>query len=95
LDPAFEMKGGIDKNTFICIVVLQALGTGLDHSRAIIQRDMSSSSSSSPYTVDHLTKFLEQEYQRGAKTDVIALAAQISSKGKQLETPGSSSSPTL
>lgn len=54
LDRAFEMKGGIDKNTFICIVVLQALGSGLDHSRAIIQRDMSSTSPSSPYTVDHL-----------------------------------------
>jgi len=90
LDRAFEMKGGIDKNTFICIVVLQALGSGLDHSRAIIQRDMSSASSSSPYTVDHLLRFLEQEYQmllgdkqRGAKTDAIALAAQVSSKGKQ------------
>ena len=90
LNRAFEMQGGIDKNTFICIVALQAMGTGLDHSRAIVQRDMSSASSSSPYTPDHLIKFLEQEYQmlmgekqRNSKGDAIALAAQSSSKGKQ------------
>ena len=90
LNRAFEMQNGIDKDTFICIVTLQALGTGLDHSRAIIQRDMSSSSKSSPYTPDNLIKFMEQEYQmlmgdkqRCAKSDTIALAAQTSSKGKQ------------
>ena len=93
LNRAFEMKGGIDKNTFICIVALQALGVGLDHSRAIIQRDMSSSSPSSPYTPDHFIKFMEQEYQmlmgekqRGTNSDAIALAAQGSAKGKQMPT---------
>ena len=90
LNRAFEMQGGIDKDTFICIVALQALGTGLDYSRAIIQRDMSSASPSSPYNPDHLIKFLEQEYQMlmgekqcNIKGDAIALAAQSSSKGKQ------------
>ena len=93
LSRAFEMQGGINKETFICIVALQALGTGLDHSRAIIQRDMSSSLPSSPYTPDKLIKFMEQEYhmlmgdkQRGAKGDAIALAAQASLKGKQIVT---------
>ena len=90
LSQAFEMQGGIDKNTFICIVALQALGTGLDHSRAIIQRNMGSSSSLSPYTPDHLIKFMEQEYhmlmgekQHSTKNDAITLATQSSSKGKQ------------
>ena len=90
LNRAFDMKGGIDKDTFICIVSLQAFGTGLDHSRAIVQRDMSSSSPSSPYTPDNLIRFMEQEYQmlmgekqRGTKSDALALTAQSSSKGKQ------------
>ena len=89
LSRVFDMQGGINKDTFICIIALQALGTGLDHSRAIVQRDMSSSSSSSPYTPDNLIMFMEQEYQMlmgekqcNSKVDAIALAAQSSAKGK-------------
>ncbi|KAF8810400.1 hypothetical protein BYT27DRAFT_7091975, partial [Phlegmacium glaucopus] len=90
LHRAFRMQGGINKETFISIVVLQALGTGLDHSRAIIQRDFRASTPSSPYTVDHLVDFLEQEYQmlmgdrqRGPNNDsTVALAAQSFQKTK-------------
>ncbi|KAF8797537.1 hypothetical protein BYT27DRAFT_7022093, partial [Phlegmacium glaucopus] len=87
---AFRMQGGINKETFISIIVLQALGAGLDHSRAIIQRDLRASTISSPYTVDNLVDFLEQEYQmlmgdkqRAPKGDItVALAAQATQKGK-------------
>ncbi|KAF8810845.1 hypothetical protein BYT27DRAFT_7090910, partial [Phlegmacium glaucopus] len=87
---AFRMQGGINEETFISIIILQALGTGLDHSRAIIQRDLRASTISSPYTVDNLVDFLDQEYQmlmgdkqRASKGDItVALAAQSIQKGK-------------
>src|SRR5271155_17684 len=90
INRAFDMPGGIDKDTFMCILALQALGTGLEHSRAIIQRDMRAATTSSPYTANDLIKFMEQEYQlmlgdlqREGKTEsTVALAAQTASKGK-------------
>ncbi|KAF8800456.1 hypothetical protein BYT27DRAFT_7216956 [Phlegmacium glaucopus] len=89
---AFHMQGGINEDTFVTIVALQALSTGLGHSRAIIQRDFRASTPTSPYTVDNLIDFLEQEYQmflgdkqRIAKSDsAIIFAAQSHQKGKTL-----------
>jgi Reverse transcriptase (RNA-dependent DNA polymerase)/GAG-pre-integrase domain len=86
---AFDMPGGIDKETFVCILALQAFGTGLEHSRAIIQRDMRAATTSSPYTSENLIKFMEQEYQmlqgdlqRDGKTETaVALTAQTT-KGR-------------
>jgi Reverse transcriptase (RNA-dependent DNA polymerase)/GAG-pre-integrase domain/gag-polypeptide of LTR copia-type len=87
---AFDMPGGINKETFTCILALQSLGAGLEHSRAIIQRDMRAATASSPYTADNLIKFMEQEYQmlvgdlqREGKTgDTVALTVQNNSKGR-------------
>jgi Reverse transcriptase (RNA-dependent DNA polymerase)/GAG-pre-integrase domain len=86
---AFDMPGGIDKETFVCILALQAFGAGLEHSRAIIQRDMRAATTSSPYTSENLIKFMEQEYQmlqgdlqRDGKTETtVALTAQTT-KGR-------------
>ncbi|KAF8800335.1 hypothetical protein BYT27DRAFT_7117784 [Phlegmacium glaucopus] len=88
----FCMQGGINEDTFVTILALQALSTGLDHSQAIIQRDFHASTPTSPYTVNNLIDFLEQEYQmflgdkqRIAKSDsAIIFAAQSHQKGKTL-----------
>ncbi|TFK70039.1 hypothetical protein BDN72DRAFT_767054, partial [Pluteus cervinus] len=88
---AFKMPGGISEETFICIALLNALATGHDHSRAIIQRDMQNATKEKPYLSDTLIQLLTQDHQLilGDKQRLdttnqsIALAAQVKTNGKK------------
>lgn len=56
---AFKMPGGLSEDTFICVILLMNLGSGLEHICANIQRDMQSAPKDKPVTPDTIISYLE------------------------------------
>jgi hypothetical protein len=82
---AFRMPGSITEETFINITLLIVLGSGHEHMRAMIQRDMQAATKETPFLSDHILLYLEQDLQlllgdeqRSGTADAVALAAQSS-----------------
>jgi len=79
---AFDMPGGLSKDTFSCIVLLTMLGDGHEHTRAIILRDMQAATKDKPFLPRHIFSYLDSDTQlllgttaTSTSTTAIALAA--------------------
>ena len=87
---AFDMPGGLSKDTFSCIMILTMLGEGQDHTRAIILRDMQNATATRPFLPRHIFSYLESDTQlllgsnhtTSASSNAIALAAKPPTKPK-------------
>ena len=60
---AFKMPGGLSEDTFICVILLMNLGSGLEHIRANIQQDMQSATKDKPIMPDAIISYLEHKRQ--------------------------------
>ena len=87
---AFDMPGGLSKDTFSCIMILTMLGEGQDHTRAIILRDMQSATADKPFLPRHIFSYLESDTQlllgsnhaASGSSNAIALAAKTLARTK-------------
>ncbi|KAF8798816.1 hypothetical protein BYT27DRAFT_7122570, partial [Phlegmacium glaucopus] len=85
---AFDMPGGLSRDTLTCIALLSALGDGHDHLRAIIQRDLQNATKDKPFLPHHICSYIASDTQlllgdanrAGATSSAIALTAKPSPK---------------
>ena len=85
---AFDMPGGLSKDTFSCIMIFTMLGDGQDHTRAIILRDMQNATAEKPFLPRHIFIYLESDTQLllgsnhtlSTSSNAIALAAKTPAK---------------
>jgi transposase InsO family protein len=91
---AFDMPGGITRDSVAGVAILMALAAGgHDHTCMIIQRDLQDATTDKPYESDRMIKYVEQDLQlllgvqsnTASSANAIALAA----------TMGNSSSPHI
>ncbi|KAF8816943.1 hypothetical protein BYT27DRAFT_7076152, partial [Phlegmacium glaucopus] len=60
---AFDMPGGLSKDTLICIALLSALSDGHEHLRAIIQRDLQNATIDKPFLPHHIASYIASDTQ--------------------------------
>ncbi|KAF8806708.1 hypothetical protein BYT27DRAFT_7028518, partial [Phlegmacium glaucopus] len=90
---AFDMPGGLSKDTLICIALLSALSDGHDHLRAIIQRDLQNATIDRPFLPHHIASYIASDTQlllgdasranAPSGSSTIALTARPASKAQE------------
>jgi hypothetical protein len=86
---AFDMPGGLSRDTLTCIALLSALGEGHDHLRAIIQWDIQNATDDKSFLPHHICSYITSDTQlllgdacrTNTTSSAIALTAKPSPKG--------------
>ncbi|KAF8805091.1 hypothetical protein BYT27DRAFT_7105586 [Phlegmacium glaucopus] len=90
---AFDMPGGLSKDTLICIALLSALSDGHEHLWAIIECNLQNATVDKPFLPHHIASYITSDTQlllgnvncadNPSGSSVLALAARPVPKGHE------------